>query len=211
MGPWQLIELIDRLRTSEQVAVADLWHDGPAQHLSAATFALEMIARSGPPASRARIHEILQWLDSVASTMRVVTEGRRTGAGEAMLGDALRQQSALLLTESLEVWSDSGLTALAAAEEAAIVTVVEFLLDVIARRQVKAQVEVLSDERFISLDLAVYPGSTAAASGDSGPMPELAALDAAARALGGWAETTPGAVGWLAHVVLRRRPAIKPD
>jgi DNA-binding response OmpR family regulator len=58
------------LRTCDQAVLADFWHDGPAQHLSAATFALELIARSVPVASRERIDEVLQWLDSVASGMR---------------------------------------------------------------------------------------------------------------------------------------------
>jgi CheY-like chemotaxis protein len=211
VGPWQLIGLIDRLRACDHAAVADFWHDGPAQQLSAATLALQLIARSVPAERCERIDEILQWLDSVASSMRGLTQERRAPPGQAVLRDALRQQGALLLAGPLEVRTKGDLTALEPVEEAAIVTVVELLLDVIARLRPAflgetAQVEVISDERFITIDLAVYPGP-AEISGDGAPTPELAALDAVARALGGRAEASPGEVGWLARVVLRRRPA----
>jgi CheY-like chemotaxis protein len=201
VGPLQLIELIDRLRTSDHAAVADFWHDGPAQHLSAATFALQLIGRSVPPASRERIDDILHWLDSAAASMRDLTEGRRAPPGQPVLRDALRQQAALLLTEPLEVRTTGDLTDLKASEEAAVITVVELLLEVIARRRLRAQVEVSSDERFIAIDLAVYPNLA-----DGERMPDLTALDAVARALGGWIDASPGKAGWLAHVVLRRRP-----
>jgi CheY-like chemotaxis protein len=206
MGPWLLIELIDRLRTSDYAAVADFWHDGPAQHLSAATFALQVIATSVPPASRERIDEILRWLDSAVTSMRDLSQGRRTPPNQAVLDDALRRQAALLLTEPLDVRTTGDLTALRASEEAAIVTVVELLLAVIAGRRLSARVEVISDERFITIDLAVSP-SQAEGSGDGEPTQELTALDAAARALGGRADASPGKVGWLAQVVLRRQPA----
>jgi CheY-like chemotaxis protein len=204
-GP-QLIEMIDRLRASDRAAVADFWHDGPAQHLSAATFALQLIARSVPPASRERIDEILRWLDSAVASMRDLTQGRRAAPNQAVLHDALRRQAALLLTEPLDVRTTGDITALRASEEAAIVTVVELLLAVIAGRRLRARVEVISDERFITIDLAIYPGE-AEGGGDGEPTPELTALDAVARALGGWAGASPGKVGWLARVVLRRRPA----
>src|ERR1700722_9169263 len=206
VGPWQLLGLIDRLRGSDHAALADLWHDGPAQYLSAATFALEVIARSVSPASRERIDEILRWLDSVASSMHGLIQARQPPPRHAELGNVLRQRAAPLLAEPLEVRTEGDLTALEPVEEAAIVTVVELLLEVIARRRLTAELAVISDERFIAIELAVYPG-LASDSRDGEPMPELSVLDATVRALGGWANAAPGKANWLVHVVLRRPPA----
>jgi CheY-like chemotaxis protein len=206
VGPWQLLGMIDRLRAADRAAVADFWHDDPAQHLSAATFGLEIIARSMPPASRERVDEILRWLDSVASSMRDLTQGRLAPPGQAGLREVLRQRAAPLLAEPLEVRTAGDLTALEPVEEAAIVTVVELLLDVIGRWRVTAGVEVIGDERFITIELAVDPGQPPD-SGDGEPKPEFTALDATARALGGRATAAPGDVSWLVYVVLRRQSA----
>jgi CheY-like chemotaxis protein len=206
-GPWQVIELINWLRAYDYGAVAELVHDGPAQELSAAILALELIRGSAPGDQRSRLDEVLAWLRSAASSLRGISEGSWTHRpGETALAEALRQRAALLLTEPLEVRTEGDLTALEASEEAAIVTVVELLLDVIASRRLRVQVKVTSDDRFITIDLAVYPGQ-GVGSGDGEPAQELTALDAAARALGGWADASPGEAGWLAHVVLRRRSA----
>jgi CheY-like chemotaxis protein len=202
----QLINLIHRLRAHDLGEVAGALHDGPAQDLCAAMLALELASRSAPADLRGRLEEILGSIASAAASLRRLSQARALVlAGQVEVADALRQQTTVMLGQPADVVTNDSAAPVEVEEAAAIVTVVELLLTVVAERQVPAKVTVTSDEHAIAIDLTIrYEPADGLAEGDLAA--ELAALDGLARALGGRAVAESGGHDWRTHMVLRRRP-----
>ncbi len=204
----QLISLIHRLRAHDLGEVAEELHNGPAQDLCAAMLALELASRSAPADLRDRLQEILGSITSAAASLRRLSEARaQVLTGRANLAEALRQQTTLMLGQPAEVETDDGTVPVESDEAAAIVTVVELLLTVVAPRRVPAQVTVTSDESVMAIDLAIrYEAADGLDASDLDA--ELTALDGLARALGGRAFAEPGGHDWRTRIMLpRQQPA----
>jgi DNA-binding response OmpR family regulator len=203
-GQSRVIELLDQLRGYDYGMLRKLVHDGPVQDLSAAILALDLTRRRVPDEVARQLDEVATWLARAAATLSDLTDRPRApGPGQAALADAVRQQSASAGVQAITVRAIDKAGPLEPAEQRAVATIVGMLLDTVRLRPV-AEVEVTSDERFLTIALTVHTESP-----DETVSADLATLDRLAWAFGGHART--GTAGtWTVKIVLDRLPSAAP-
>jgi CheY-like chemotaxis protein len=223
-GPpaWQLLSLIERLRTGERAAIADFIHDGPIQDLTAAVLSVQALTRLPPGDVVPRVAELGRHLDAAAGSVRQIVDDALPVQVEAGLGALVRQRAAWLpfspvtaefqRTSAAPGPAASGAEvpgpAASGAEAPVIAEIIELVLFALAGLAPPGRADVLvqAGEKVLEIVLTLTPmGATSGAAGNA--VAAQASLAELAQALGGTARASFGASPWRARIQMPSRPA----
>ncbi|HEY5985240.1 MAG TPA: hypothetical protein VIV12_02490, partial [Streptosporangiaceae bacterium] len=205
---WELLAIIRRRRQREGDALADFIHDGPIQQLAAATLAVHVLRRSGPPSLAESLDELPRQLNAAARSLRSLVDRQWQPVSEPTgPGTLLRQQTEWLLAEPLAL-DTRGLAGLGDAEVAVVVDIVELMLlaTVPSGMQATAHAAMATSDKEIEIKLNVKHAPGIGSAANEADAAE-AALSELACALGANVRTTFGSQEWQVRLVMARSTA----